>query len=160
MKWHVLHPLWVAIGLVGLIMLGRMFMVPDDFGVQTGVHGESFTYSYYRLGNVQEWKDFPVKYQGRDACAECHNDNVRSIRRSPHKRVQCESCHGPAVNHPDDVEFLPLNTERALCLRCHSFLDYPNTARAEMPAIKDRMHKRRRDCVECHNPHDPREEVK
>ena len=50
---------------------------------------------------------------------------------------------------------LPLNTERALCLRCHSFLDYPNTARAEMPAIKDRMHKRRRDCVECHNPHAP-----
>lgn len=155
MKRHVLHPLWVAIGLVGLLLVARVFLVPDDFGV----HGDSFTYNFYRLSNVQEWKDFPVKYQGRDSCTECHKDNVRSIRRSPHKRVQCENCHGPSGNHPDDVEFLPLNTQRELCLRCHAFLDYPNSARAELPAINDRMHKRRRECVECHNPHDPREDV-
>lgn len=155
MKRHVLHPLWVAIGLVGLIFLGRMLLVPDDFGV----HGDSFTYNFHRFSNIQEWEEFPVKYQGRDSCIECHNDNVRSIRRSPHKRVECENCHGPSGNHPDDVEYLPRNTERALCLRCHAFLDYPNTARADMPAVKDRLHKRRRECIECHNPHDPREDV-
>lgn len=155
MKRHVLHPLWVAIGLVGLLLVARLFLVPDDFGV----HGDSFTYNFYRLSNVQEWKDFPVKYQGTDSCTECHKDNVRSVRRSPHKRVQCENCHGPSGNHPGDVEFLPLNTARELCLRCHAYLDYPNSARAELPAITDRMHKRRRECVECHNPHDPREDV-
>lgn len=155
MKWHVLHPLWVAIALVALIFVARAFVVPDDFGV----HGESFTYGYYRLGNVQEWQDFPVKYQGKESCAECHEDNYRTNRRSPHKRVECENCHGPAVDHPDEVEFLPLNTEREMCLRCHAYLGYPNTARAEMPTVKDRLHKRRRECVECHDPHDPRRDV-
>ncbi len=155
MKRHVLHPLWVAIGLVGVIFIARQFLVPDDFGV----HGDSFTYNYYRLSNVQEWKDFEIKYRGRDSCRECHADNVRAHRRAPHKRVECENCHGPSGNHPDDVEFLPLNKERSMCLRCHADLDYPNTARADLPAIVDRRHKRGRECVECHNPHDPREDV-
>jgi hypothetical protein len=59
MKWHVLRPLWLAIGVLAAILIARQFLVPDDFGV----HGPSFTYNYHRLGNVQEWKDFPVKYQ-------------------------------------------------------------------------------------------------
>jgi hypothetical protein len=156
MKRHVLHPLWVAIGLVGVIFIAREFMVPDDFGV----HGDSFTYNYYRLGNVQEWKDFPVKYQGSDTCVECHEDNFKTHRRSPHKRVQCENCHGPGVNHPDEIEYLPLNKDRAMCLRCHADLDYPeSTARSDLPAIRDRRHKKSRECVSCHNPHDPREDV-
>jgi hypothetical protein len=158
MKRHVLHPLWVAIGLVGLIFLARLFVVPDDFGV----HGDSFTYNYHRLSNVQEWQEFPVKYQGRDSCAECHKDNVRTHRRGPHKRIQCENCHGPSGpsgNHPDVEEYLPLNKERDLCMRCHASLEYPDAARSELPAIHDRRHKRRRECVECHNPHDPREDV-
>jgi predicted CXXCH cytochrome family protein len=155
MKRHVLHPLWVAIGIVVLIFVARVFIVPDDFGV----HGASFTYNYYRLSNEQEWKDFPVKYQGYDTCTECHRKNVRTLRRSPHRKIECESCHGPAVGHPDVVEFLPRNTDRALCLRCHASLEYPNSARSEIPPISTRLHYRRQDCVECHYPHDPTEYI-
>ncbi len=156
MKRHVLHPLWVAIGVVGLILFARLLLVPDDFGV----HGDSFTYNFYRLGSVEDWKNFPVKYQGTDTCLECHKDNAKTHRRSPHKKVQCENCHGPAGNHPDDIEYLPLNKERSLCLRCHADLSLPeSSARSNLPAIVDRHHKRRRECVSCHNPHDPREEV-
>ena len=155
MKRHVLHPLWVAIGLVGLIFVLRMFLVPDDFGV----HGDSFTYNFYRQSNVQEWQEFPVKYQGSDSCMECHGAKVRAHRRAPHKRVECENCHGPAGNHPDDVELLPLNRDRDMCLRCHGDIEYPDTARSELPQIIDRRHKRKRECVSCHNPHDPRKEV-
>ena len=156
MKRHVFHPLWVAIGLVGLILVARTFLVPSDFGV----HGDSFTYNFYRQGNVQEWKEFPVKYQGKDACVECHEDKVRTNRRGPHKRVECENCHGPAVGHPDEIERLPLNKERAMCLRCHADLDYPESAaRSNLPAIVDKRHKRNRECVGCHNPHDPREDA-
>ncbi len=54
MKSHVLRPLWMAIGLVCLILVVRHIMVPSDFGV----HGDSFTYNYYRAGNVDEWKAF------------------------------------------------------------------------------------------------------
>jgi len=153
MKWHVLRPLWVAIGLVGTILVARVFLVPDDFGI----HGRNFTYGFHRLGNIQEWKDFPVKYQGREYCVECHEENVQSVNASPHEPVECENCHGPAVNHPDDVEFLPIDSSRELCLRCHAFLDYPNSSRAQIPHINNRMHKRRRECAQCHNPHDPRE---
>jgi predicted CXXCH cytochrome family protein len=156
MKRHVLHPVWVAIGLIGLILFARLFLVPDDFGV----HGDSFTYSFHRLSNIQEWQEFPVKYQGEEYCAECHEDKYKKHRRGRHKRLQCENCHGPAANHPDEVEFLPLNRERSLCLRCHADLDYPDTTgRSDMPAIIDRRHRRSRECVSCHNPHDPREDV-
>ncbi len=158
MKRHVLHPLWVAIGLVVFILIARQFLVPDDFGV----HGDSFTYNFHRLGNEQEWKDFPVKYQGKESCAECHEENYKANRRSPHKKIECENCHGPSgpgSNHPDELEKLPLNTSRELCLRCHSDLGYPGTARSELPQIKNSQHKRRKNCVECHNPHDPREDV-
>ena len=130
-------------------------MVPDDFGV----HGDSFTYNFHRLSNVQEWMDFPVKYQGRESCLECHKENVRSHRRSPHKRVECENSDISSSNNHVDVEYLPLNKERALCMRCHASLEYPDAARSDLPAIHDRRHKRRRECVECHNPHDPREDV-
>jgi hypothetical protein len=135
-KRHVLHPLWLAIALVGLILFARQFLVPDDL------------------------KDFPVKYQGNESCLECHEDNVKKHRRSPHKRVQCENCHGPSGNHPDDVASLPLNKERGLCLRCHADLGYPaSSARSDLPLIVDKRHKRKSECVSCHNPHDPREEA-
>jgi len=155
MKWHVLRPLWVALGLVGLILVSRLFLVPDDFGV----HGANFTYGYHRLSNIQEWKDFPVKYRGREYCVDCHAENVAQLNASSHGPVECENCHGPSVNHPNDVEFLPLNKTRDLCLRCHAFLDYPNSDRGRLVSIEDKRHKRRYECVKCHNPHDPKEEV-
>lgn len=137
-----------------MILVARIFLVPDDFGV----HGRNFTYGFYRLSNVQEWKEFPVKYQGRESCLECHQENVHALNSSAHVNVECENCHGPAVNHPDQVAALPLNTARDLCLRCHAYLEYPNNARNDVPGIVDQRHRRRRECVTCHNPHDPRED--
>jgi ribosomal protein L37AE/L43A len=155
MKWHVLRPLWVAIGLVGAILIARVFLVPDDFGV----HGRNFTYGYHRLSNIQEWKDFPVKYQGREACLECHEENVQKLNASSHVNVECENCHGPAAGHPDGIASLPLNTTRAMCLRCHAKLELPNSDRGDLLGIIDRRHRRKKECTECHNPHDPTEDM-
>lgn len=153
MKWHVLRPLWLAIGVVAAILIARLFLVPADFGV----HGRNFTYGFHRLSNIEEWKEFPVKYQGREYCFDCHRRNVRTLDASPHAPVECENCHGPGVGHPDVVAALPINTSRDLCLRCHADLGYPDSAREkQVPQINDRMHMRRKDCVECHNPHDPK----
>jgi hypothetical protein len=44
-------------------------------------------------------------------------------------------------------------------LRCHASLEYPNSARSEIPPISTRLHYRRQDCVECHYPHDPTEYI-
>jgi nitrate/TMAO reductase-like tetraheme cytochrome c subunit len=52
---------------------------------------------------------------------------------------------------------LPIERAREHCLRCHESLGYPNHARSELPNIRNSTHKRRRECVACHVPHDPRE---
>lgn len=155
MKNHVLRPLWVVIVLVVLILVIRPFMVPNDFGI----NGRNFTYGFHRLSNIQEWKNFPVKYQGREYCPECHEKNFQAIIASPHKNIQCENCHGPAVGHPDEYEDLPVDTSRELCIRCHASLEYPNSNRTLLPSIDNKRHKRKRPCSKCHNPHNPSEDI-
>ena len=169
MKNHVLRPLWVAIGFVALVLLVRHFMVPADFGV----NGRNFTYGFYRLGAVADWKAFPVKYQGREVCAECHDDKAAENAAGPHHIIQCENCHGPVssrpdgeklpnyglggpvLSHPDDIDKLPIDRTRELCLRCHAGLPYPTSQRGTLPAIDPAEHNPGAPCVECHNPHNP-----
>ncbi len=151
MRNHVLRPLFAALALVALILTARQLMVPSDFGV----HGDSFTYNFYRADSVNDWKKFPVSYKGREYCAECHEDNTESITKSKHAIIQCENCHGPAMQHPDNPEALTINRSRDLCLRCHLDLPYPGSQRGELPAIDPNDHNPEQECVECHNPHNP-----
>ncbi|MBU0673484.1 MAG: cytochrome c3 family protein [Proteobacteria bacterium] len=156
MKNHVLRPLWVVLGAIALLLLVRYFMVPADFGV----HGESFKLSFHRLSNVDDWRNFTVKYKGNTLCIECHEENVEAHANSAHAIIQCENCHGPAENHPDNPESLALDTSRELCLRCHADLPYPSsTARNQIPPIDPNKHNPGSACVQCHNPHNPELEV-
>ncbi len=151
MRNHVLRPLFAAMALVALILTARQLMVPSDFGV----HGKSFTYNYYRAGSVTDWKNFPGSYKGRAYCEECHDENTASVVSSKHAIIQCENCHGPAMNHPDDPETLTINRSRDLCLRCHANLPYPGSLRGEIAAIEPGDHNPGEECVQCHNPHNP-----
>jgi len=150
-KNHVLRPLWVAIALIVTVLLVRKVMVPADFGV----HGRNFTYGFHRLGAIDDWKAFPVKYRGREACAECHEDKSAENAGGKHHVIQCENCHGPLLQHPDDPEKLPIERTRALCLRCHTSLPYPTSKRGKLPAIDPNEHNPDEVCSECHNPHNP-----
>ncbi|OGQ95859.1 MAG: cytochrome C [Deltaproteobacteria bacterium RIFOXYD12_FULL_57_12] len=151
MKNHVWRPLIVALVGIALLLTARAVMVPKDFGV----NGRSFTYGFYRKGNVDDWKNFKVKYRGKEYCVECHDDKVTENLASPHKVIECENCHGPAVDHPETPATLPVDRTRELCLRCHAHLAYPQSNRAKMPAISPDEHNPGIDCVECHNPHNP-----
>ena len=153
MKNHVLRPLWVAIAFVALILLARYLLVPKDFGVQ----GKSFTYNFHRAGNVQDWKNFPVKYVGQEVCVECHEDNGEALASSPHAIIQCENCHGPGVKHieAESAETITINRSRALCLRCHADLGYVGINRSNIPSINPNEHNVDSECAECHNPHNP-----
>jgi predicted CXXCH cytochrome family protein len=155
MKNHVLRPLWLVLAGIALLLVARHFMVPDDFGV----NGQNFTYGFHRLGSVADWENFPAKYKNREYCNECHEENGAENSTSRHRQIQCENCHGPAYNHPDEPEKLVVDRGRELCLRCHELLPYPGSLRGELQGIVPERHNPDGLCVDCHNPHHPDQEV-
>jgi predicted CXXCH cytochrome family protein len=80
---------------------------------------------------------------------------VKTILASPHKLIQCENCHGPAIGHPDDNTSLKITGSRELCLRCHTRLAYPQSDRGKLLAVAPDTHNSGENCVECHKPHNP-----
>jgi hypothetical protein len=155
MKNHVLRPLYVFIGVVLLILLVRTVLVPKDFGV--GERG--YMYGWHRLGNEEEWKNsiITVKYQGREYCRDCHQDKYDSMRKTPHRTIQCENCHGPAIDHPSDPPKLAIDRSREQCLRCHFPLPYTSSGRAKLVSVDPDEHNPDTECSMCHNPHEPME---
>ena len=146
---HVLRPLYVILGIVGLILVARTMVVPKDFGV----HERGYMYGWYRKANEEEWKAFKVKYQGKEYCQTCHAEEEQQVNASRHKTIECENCHGPAVEHPADPQKLILDRSRELCLRCHTYLSYPTSKRSEIKGIDPDQHNPGGECVGCHNPH-------
>ncbi len=155
MKSHIWRPLYVFIAVVLLILLVRTVFVPKDFGV--GERG--YMYGWHRLGNEEEWKNsiVKVKYQGAEYCKDCHPDKYNSIRKTPHRTIQCENCHGPAIDHPSDPPKLDIDRSRAQCLRCHFPLPYTSSGRAKLKSIDPDKHNPDIECSMCHNPHKPME---
>jgi len=151
MKNHVLRPLIVVIGIVILILLARLVVVPKDFGA----HEQGYMYGWHNKANEQFWKDFKVKYQGAEYCKDCHDKNYTSIKKSPHQNIECENCHGPAVDHPENPPKLAVDKSRAQCLRCHYPLPYPTSGRAKIRGIDPDKHNPDVECSMCHNPHKP-----
>ena len=160
MNNHVFRPLIVVIGIVALILVARYFYVPKDFGS----YERGYIYSWHRKGDEQFWKDFKIKYQGKEYCKDCHADKYASINKSPHSIINCENCHGPAgtaegVLHydPDKRPKLSIDKSREQCYRCHVKLPYPTSARAKIKGFADpEKHNPGMECVMCHNPHSPK----
>jgi predicted CXXCH cytochrome family protein len=153
---HVWRPLFVVIGIVVIILAARFFYVPHDFGI----HERGFMYGWYREGNIEDWKKVKVKYQGRDYCKDCHSDKYESIMQSPHAIIQCENCHGAAMDHPTDPPKLTIDRSRQLCLRCHFPLRYPTSGRSKIRGIDPDKHNPDFQCSTCHNPHKPNLSIK
>ncbi|UCG78748.1 MAG: cytochrome c3 family protein [Nitrospirota bacterium] len=151
MKNHVWRPLYVVLAVVALILVARYLYVPKDFGI--GERG--FMYGYHRMSNETEWKEYKVKYQSHEYCNDCHPDKIESILRSTHKVIECENCHGPAVDHPEDPPKLDIDRSRAQCLRCHARLPYPTSSRGRIKGIEPDEHNVEMECADCHNPHSP-----
>jgi len=148
---HVWRPLFVIIVLVIAILISRFFIVPHDFGIR----GKGYMYGWYREGNIEDWKNVKVKYQGKDYCKDCHADKFESILNSPHAIIQCENCHGPALDHPSDPPKLAIDRSRATCFRCHYPLPYPSSGRAKIKSVDPDTHNAGIECSTCHNPHKP-----
>ena len=153
MKSHVWRPLFVVIGIVILILIARQFLVPKDFGI----HERGYMYGWYEKSNEEYWKTgIAVKYKSAEYCKDCHSDKYSMIMQTPHAIIQCENCHGPAMEHPSDPPKLAIDKSRAQCLRCHFPLPYPTSGRANIRGIDPEKHNPDVECSMCHNPHKPK----
>ena len=147
---HVLRPLYLVLAIVAIILIARTFLTPDDFGTNE----QGYMYGWHRQSNVEEWKNFPVKYQDGKYCVSCHAGQTQKLASSPHKDIECENCHGPAKSHPADPRKLDLDRSRELCLRCHSYLSYPTSQRSKIKGVNPGRHNPGLNCVMCHKPHE------
>ncbi|MBI5141823.1 MAG: cytochrome c3 family protein [Nitrospirae bacterium] len=151
MSNHVWRPAWVVLGVVALILTARYFYVPSDFGT----HERGFMYGYYRKASEEDWKKIKVKYRTKDYCKDCHADKYEMNMASKHSIIQCENCHGPAMDHPENPQKLAIDKSRDLCIRCHAKLNYPSSRRGELKGIDPDSHNAGMECSACHNPHKP-----
>ncbi len=142
------------IGVAGIV--GARMIIAPSFKAANN----DYRYQWHRFANQQEWKDFKVKYRGNSYCMDCHANEFKQVEASLHAKVSCESCHGPAIDHPDNPTKLAIDKGRGLCLRCHSDLPYRPTQYSELPKgdIKLKLidpdnHNPEMECIACHNPH-------
>jgi len=143
----------VVIGIVILILIARQFLVPKDFGI----HERGYMYGWYKKSSEEDWKTtIAVKYKSAEYCKDCHSDKYSMIMQTPHAIIQCENCHGPAMEHPSNPPKLTIDKSRALCLRCHYPLPYPTSGRANIRGIDPEKHNPDVECSMCHNPHKPK----
>ena len=141
---HLVRPIVLAGIMLGLFLVVRAALVPDDFGV----------YGHYRAGALDDVRGQAVQFAGRDACTECHDDVVEARVGGAHDGVGCEACHGPLAAHADDPTEVAVerpDPER-LCARCHAHSSYRPI---DFPQVDIADHAMDEPCNACHEPHRP-----
>lgn len=114
--------------------------------------------SYYRFGSYRADSVIEIAaqepaYQTPDYCRSCHAERHAQWSANNHKSVTCETCHGAAQGHPQQVRMsIPPDTVR-LCTLCHEAMPgRPPT----QPQIHPEQHMAGQPCITCHNPHAPK----
>ncbi|MEK7774359.1 MAG: cytochrome c3 family protein [Candidatus Zixiibacteriota bacterium] len=133
----------IVIVIVGFITARQIF-VPASFG----------DLGFYRADALKEATAIEINYAGANACVECHSD-IDDLKASAfHRKLSCETCHGPSAKHadaPDEtLPFIPKG--RDFCPVCHGY----NPSRPSgFPQILPEQHNPGKACISCHNPHNP-----
>ena len=115
-----------------------------------------YRFGYYRADAVPQLAAGEPVYQGSQWCLDCHEERKPDWPASAHKTVQCEVCHGPAPEHPDDKVSLIQEDSIKLCTTCHEYMParpagQPQIVPGEHPFADGEV----MPCIECHNPHAP-----
>lgn len=127
-----------------LFLVIRHFLIPDSFG----------QFGHYRGDALKENADIEQIYTTKEACFDCHADIQEMLEADVHSEISCLSCHGPGLEHGNNPEADNIEKEgsREFCGRCHGI----NPARpADMIFQIDiqEHHSERKNCIDCHNPH-------
>lgn len=130
----------------GALILARSYLTPATFG----------ELGHYRAAAVGAIAGQGIQYAGWQACADCHDDEIKLKESSYHRTLSCEVCHGPSSRHAGDPgsvkPFVPRKRGEA-CLYCHNYLPSRPTG---FPQIIESTHNPLQPCIDCHNPHDPK----
>lgn len=133
----------LTLGIVASYSLARYFLKPDTFGA----------YGHYRGAALTELAAKETVFAGAKACAECH-DEVFTLRdQHEHRKISCESCHGPNKAHAKDPDVKTTPWDEAKCLRCH--LREPARPATQKQIVPADHYEGK--CLECHLPHNPKE---
>jgi hypothetical protein len=141
----------LALGIVITYSIARYFLTPPSFG----------EYGWYRGDALVELSEREPVYAGKQACGECHAEQVQKLQKDQHKTLTCEACHGPGAAHAGNPDIKIDKSSYGVCLRCHeanpsrpkwhkqvvSKTHYRETKPGAKPSL----------CTDCHVPHAPSE---
>ena len=134
----------LAVGIVTIYSIARYFLTPASF----------HQYGWYRGEALAELASRQRVFAGRNACEECHSDEVKKLLKYEHKNLSCESCHGPGEAHANNPDIAIDKNSYSPCVRCHE----ANPSRPKWhKQIVSRTHYTGSKCAECHVPHAPSE---
>ena len=135
----------LTILIVAAYFTARHFLVPASFG----------EYGWYRGDYLKEARALPTTFAGAAACSDCHTEVVEKKAQGGHKFISCESCHGALGSHVEDPTATPPKIkDHSFCVRCHE----ANPSRPEtFPQVDVADHAGNQNCMECHQPHQPKE---
>jgi len=88
------------------------------------------------------------------SCSACHGMIARTKAVSPHRTLECETCHAADPRHRQyPTSFIPKKpTDRSFCGGCHA----PNAPSPKhIPRVDVGSHGGRYLCWQCHYPHHP-----
>ena len=89
-----------------------------------------------------------------ESCSACHGQIARTKAVSPHRTLDCETCHAADKRHRESPRsYLPSKpTQKEFCGGCHS----PDaTSLKAIPRVEIETHGGRYLCWQCHYPHHP-----
>jgi len=130
---------------ISLFLLLRHFLVPDTFG----------KYGHYRAASLIDNAKPEIQYAGQETCFKCHQNIEDKKSQDVHSEIHCETCHGPGEKHvlSSKVEDIFKPSGREFCGKCHSL----NAAKLKSAVFQIDLEKHNtgKNCIECHNPHQP-----
>ena len=138
---QILRLVLLTLAIVGSYLIARVFLTPASFG----------EFGWYRGEALVELRSRPPVYAGKQACDECHSDQLQKLAKFEHQTLSCEACHGVSREHAENPDILPVKLTGSHCIRCHE----ANPSRPKwFKQIVVRDHYGGK-CTECHVPHQP-----
>lgn len=149
----------VFFGIIGIVLLGRVIMLPDSWG----------EYGYYRGAYIDQEAHKAMKYGTNQSCNECHSEVNELAAHSKHKRLSCEICHSSVSEHAKDgkkIANMPIVTgeeQISLCLKCHQQSigrpdNFPVIISVEQH-LEEQNVQLTHTCDQCHTVHAPLENI-